>query len=342
MSQKIKIFIIILVPILSIYSCKETAEKMDAKSLYYGNDPMPSFEDGDLKVRIFRYVNSVCDSSNIDYVKPEDRIACFDNDGTLWAEQPLPNQIYFTFDRIKQLAEHDEKLITTQPFKAVIENDTNSLKKLTTKDIVELVAMANSTENVETFDTIVNNWFKQAEHPVLHRKFDKVIYQPMLELLNFLREKDFKIFIVSGGSVEFMRPFAPRLYDIPTERVIGSRLKLTTKRNHDKEDSIYVERLPEFSFNDDKEGKVQSIEEFIGKKPIMVVGNSDGDLAMMEYASMQKNKTLMIYIKHTDGDREFDYSKGVLAGALKEGEKVAEKNGWIIVDMKRDWKKIFN
>lgn len=322
-------------------SCKKEKSDNVIESVAALTDPLPSFNEGTAKQNIINFVKAVTDADNPDFVPEEDRIVCFDNDGTLWAEQPLPNQLYFTIDRIKELAKSEPELAQKQPFKAIIENDMETIKKFHTEDLLALVTKVNSATKTEDMDKIVNDWFANAQHPVLKKPYDKVVYQPMLELLDYLRANNFKIFIVSGGSVEFMRPFAQRVYGISTENVIGSRMKTEAVRDDKASDSLYVSRLPEFVFNDDKEGKVVSIEEFIGKKPVMVVGNSDGDLAMMEYTSLQDRKTLMVYLKHTDGEREFDYSKGVLLGALKDGEEVAKKGGWTIIDMKTDWNTVF-
>lgn len=306
-------------------------------------ETLPSFNEGAAKKNIIDFVTSVCNQNSPDFVPVSDRIVVFDNDGTLWAEQPLPNQIYFTFERIKELAKSNPELSKKQPFKAVIENDLETMKKFHMKDVIEIVTKSNAESNTSTqdFSKKVNDWFTTAQHPVLKIPYTNVVYQPMLEVLDYLRKNDFKIFIISGGSVEFMRPLTEKIYGVSTEFVIGSRMKTEVVRNNNQADSIYVSRLPEFDFNDDKEGKVHSIELFIGKKPIMIFGNSDGDLAMMEYASLQKRKTLMVYVKHTDGEREFDYSKGVIAGALIKGEEVANKGDWTIIDMKKDWKTVF-
>ncbi|MFV0607085.1 MAG: HAD family hydrolase [Niabella sp.] len=335
-TQLILIFLFVLT-----VSCKNDKSSKQPTETLKTTSQLPSFNEGAAKQNIINFVNAVTDSASPDFVPVQDRIVCFDNDGTLWAEQPLPNQVYFTFDRIKELAKTNPELGEKQPFKAVIENDMETIKKFHTEDLLALVTKVNSVTKTEELDKIVNDWFATAQHPILKKPYDKVVYQPMLELLDYLRANQFKIFIVSGGSVEFMRPFTQRVYGVSTENVIGSRMKMKAVRNDAASDSLYVSRLPEFVFNDDKEGKVVSIQEFIGKKPIMVVGNSDGDLAMMEYAALQDRKTLMVYLKHTDGEREFDYSKGVIIGTLKDGEEVAKKGGWTIIDMKTDWNTVF-
>ncbi len=314
------------------YSCSEVQQNSS-------NEPLPSWNESASKQNILDYVTDITNEGSENFISPKDRIVCFDNDGTLWTEQPLPNQIYFTFDRLREMAIEDPTLANQLPYKAVLENNTDEIAKLKPEDIVGIVAKVNATNSLDSFDASVKNWFATKKHPRYDRSFEKITYQPMLELLDYLRAQDFKIFIVSGGSVEFMRPVTDKLYGIPSQNVIGSRMKLETER-----DGVHlnVERKAELAWNDDREGKVTSIAEFIGRKPVMVVGNSDGDLAMMEYAVDQDKKTLMVYLKHTDGEREYDYSDGVLAGALKEGEQKALEKGWTIIDMKTDWKTIFS
>ncbi len=336
--MKIKIGLLFAVFTIGVLACKSNTSKKGSTAEPDRSSVLPSFNEGKAKDSIIDFVEAVTTEGGPEYIAPNDRIVCFDNDGTLWTEQPLPNQIYFTLDRIRALAKTDKHLQEQQPFKAVIENDTAAMSKFTAADVITLAAKADAIDKVEDFNAVVQDWFKVAKHPRYERSFDQVVYQPMLELLDYLRAHDFRIFIVSGGSVEFMRAFSSKVYGIETQNVIGSRMKLEVEGDAD---SMRVRRLAEFAFNDDKKGKVLSIEEFIGRKPIMVVGNSDGDLAMMEYAFNQKRKTLMVYVKHDDADREYFYDAHVLAGKLEQGEKVALENNWTIISMKKDWKTVF-
>ncbi len=300
--------------------------------------PLASWNESRAKQNIIEFVQAVSTEGSEEYLAPEERIVCFDNDGTLWTEQPVPNQILFSFDRLKAMAKEDSSLYDNMPYKAILSEDTSALKGLRAEDIVQIVAQVNASTALDSFDAAVQKWFATSKHPRYDRPMKKITYQPMIELLDYLRAHDFHIFIVSGGSVEFMRPISDELYGISRDDVIGSRMKIETVRSGD---SLHVERKAQLEWNDDKEGKVTSIEEFIGRKPIMVVGNSDGDLAMMEYAAKQTKKTLMVYLLHNDGEREYDYAQGVLAGSLSEGLEKAKENGWTLINMKTDWARVF-
>ncbi len=324
---------VVFITLIFLYSC--SSDDQPHRSL---SDPLPSWNESTAKTNIMEFVKSVTTEGGDFYIAPVDRVVVFDNDGTLWTEQPLPNQIYFTMDRIRQMALTDPGLASEMPYRAVIENDTAELAKFQPEDVITIVGKVNAAKSLEDFDKVVNAWIDTAQHPRYGRRFDQTVYAPMLELLEYLRSHDFQIFIVSGGSVEFMRAFAQRVYGISTDHVIGSRMQLETVRDGD---SIDVERKPQFAFNDDKDGKVESIAEFIGRRPIMVVGNSDGDLAMMEYTSQQDRRTLEVFVLHNDGTREYDYADGVIAGSLVEGMRVAGEREWTIVNMKTDWKTIF-
>lgn len=302
-------------------------------------DPLPSFNISEAKNNITEFVSRVTDSTSKDFVNKKDRIAVFDNDGTLWVEQPLPSQIFFAFDRIKELAEVNLEWNNDMPFKAIIENDTKAINDFTEEDLVKIVGEAHATNNVNEFDTIVQNWLGAAKHPILKKSYTQLVYQPMLELMDYLRVNDFNIYIVSGGSQEFMRAWVPEAYGVPKRNIIGSTFKRVTV---EKDTTIAVAQTAKFEFYDDHEGKVVSIDRFIGQKPIMVVGNSDGDLEMMEYSDTENQyPTLMIYLDHTDGDREILYNDDMPAGILIKGREVAKERGWTVIDMKTDWKTVF-
>lgn len=312
-----------------LISCKKETQTKDF---------LPSWNDGTVKSSIVNFVKSVTDPDNTEFIKKEDRIVTFDNDGTLWVEQPLPTQMFFAFDRIKELSKNKPKWKKQQPFKAILEGDTATIASFHTKEALQIVLNANAIDDVEKFDVVVNDWLKTAQHPTFNKPYTDLVYQPMLELLNYLQVNDFKIYIVSGGSLEFMRAWASELYGIPSEQIIGTTLKTQETIIEGKP---VVQRLSELEHNDDHEGKVISIEKIIGKKPVMVVGNSDGDLEMMQYAFSGKGSRFIMYLNHTDEDREFLYDKDTKYGVLKKGIIEAEKNNWTVIDMKNDWKIVY-
>ncbi len=227
---------------------------------------------------------------------------------------------------------------TTQPFKAVLENDMESLKKSGMKGIGQILMTAHAGNTTEEFDAIVKNWIATAKHPTKKVGYDKLVYQPMLELLTYLRANDFKTYIVSGGGVDFMRAFVTEIYGIPEEQIIGSRIKTEFDYNNG---NPVIRRLPALDFNDDKEGKPLNIQKIIGKKPVFSSGNSDGDLQMMQYAASNKYKSFMLYLHHTDADREWAYDRDSHIGGLDKGLDQALKDGWTVIDMKNDWEVIF-
>ncbi|GLU45280.1 HAD family phosphatase [Allomuricauda sp. NBRC 101325] len=301
-------------------------------------DPLPTFNEAKSKSEIIAFVSSVTDPSNPNFVEPKDRIVCFDNDGTLWAEQPLPSQIFFVFDKVKELAQTNPKFITESPYKEVLANDIEGILKVDKAKTIAMIGKVDSLYHTD-YDTTVDSWLKNAKHPYLKRPYDKTIYQPMMELLDYLRENEFTIYIVSGGGTNFMRAWQPELYNIDKNYIVGSTFKTETVQ---QEDSIAVLPTSEFDFYDDHMGKVISIQKIIGKKPIMVVGNSDGDLEMMEFADTDNpHATLMVYVLHSDGEREFLYNEKTPMGRLEKGWEVAQRKGWTIIDMKKDWKEVF-
>ncbi len=331
--QNLSIFSIFFLTIMLAVSCKD-----DKKEVVAEKDPLPSFNEVKAKTDIINYVKSVTDSTKATYVKPEDRIVCFDNDGTLWAEQPLPSQLFFVFDKVKELSQTNEKYKTESPYKEVVENDIPGLLKADKQKIIAMLGEIDSL-NHENYNEVVNNWLNNTQHPTLKRSYASTVYQPMLELLDYLRANDFTIYIVSGGGLKFMRAWQSRIYGIEENKIIGTTFKTQAVQ---KGDSIAVVPTSEFEFFDDHMGKVINIQKIIGKKPIMIVGNSDGDLEMMEYSSTEnKYPTLMVYVNHTDGEREFLYNEKTPMGRLEKGKVVAQKNGWTIIDMKTDWNKVF-
>jgi hypothetical protein len=300
-------------------------------------DLLPSWHEGEPKRSILEFVQSVSDENNPDYVPPAARIAVFDNDGTLWSEQPFYVQLAFALDRVKALASEHPEWRTTQPFQAVLEDDRRALGAAGAKGILELVVATHTGMTSEEFDRISRDWLTTAKHPHFTRPYTDLAYQPMVELLGYLRNNGFKTYIVSGGGIEFMRVISEQVYGVPPEQVIGSSGKI----KFDQQDGLPVlVRLPELDFFDDKEGKPVAIQKFIGRRPIAAFGNSDGDLQMLQWTAVGGTRRLMVLIDHTDAEREFDYRISPL-GRLELALEEAEQRGWTVVSMKDDWKKIF-
>ena len=302
------------------------------------SDPLPSWNEGKVKESIINFVNEVTDETNPNFVKLEDRIATFDNDGTLWSERPVYFQLFFAIDRVKSLApEHPEWKITL-PFKAVIENDMKALAESGEHGLLELVMATHAGMTTEEFEQIVKDWITTAKHPRFNRPYNDLVYQPMLELLSYLRANGFKTFIVSGGGIEFLRPWTEEVYGIPPEQVVGSSIKVKFEMT---DTGPVLRRLPELDFIDDKDGKPVGIHKFIGRRPIAAFGNSDGDLQMLQWTAAGDGKRLMVYIHHTDEEREWAYDRESHIGRLDKGLDEANEKGWTVVDMKNDWKVIY-
>jgi hypothetical protein len=301
-------------------------------------DPLPSWNDGASRARILAFVEAVTQAGGKDFVTPEDRIAVFDNDGTLWAEQPMYFQLFFAIDRVKALAPKHPEWKTQQPFKAVLEGDMKTLAASGEKGLLTLVMATHAGMTTTEFEKIVKDWLATARHPTTHRPFTKMVYQPMLELLGYLRANGFKTFIVSGGGVEFMRPWTEEVYGIPPEQVIGSSIK-TKFEMRDGQPALV--RLPQINFIDDKDGKPVGINQHIGRRPIAAFGNSDGDLQMMQWTAAGAGPRLMLYVHHTDAAREWAYDRKSPFGRLDKGLDEARAKGWTVVDMKQDWKVIY-
>jgi len=301
-------------------------------------DPLPSWIDGETKSAIISYVSDVTNPQSKNFIEIAERIATFDNDGNLWSEQPAYFQLFFALDRIKALATAHPEWQTTQPYQAVLENDMATLMKTGMKGIVEIVMTSHAGTTTDEFEAIVKEWLATAKHPRFDRPYTDLVYQPMLELLAYLRANDFKTYIVSGGGTAFMRPWVEEVYGIPRDQVVGSSIKTEYDYNNG---SPVIKRLPEIDFIDDKEGKPEGINKFIGRKPVFASGNSDGDLQMMRWAASNPLKSFMLYVHHTDSIREWAYDSLSHIGQLKEGLKEAAANGWTVVDMRQDWKVVY-
>ena len=298
-------------------------------------DTLPSWNDGKSKTNIVNYVKAVTDKNSLDFIPVVDRIAVFDNDGTLWSEQPAYFQLFFAMDRVKALAPQHPEWKTTQPFKAVLENDMKALMAGGTKGLFEMIMATHAGMTDKEFDAIVLDWIKTAKHPTKNVHYTELVFQPMLELLAYLRANDFKTFIVSGGGIDFMRPFASAAYGIPSSQIVGSKLEV-------KYENKKIVRLPKLRFNDDKEGKPVGIHYHIGKHPVAAFGNSDGDFQMLEYTEANKeHKTLQLYVHHTDEKREWAYDRKSHIGKFDKGLDYGKEHNWTIVDMKNEWKVIY-
>lgn len=300
-------------------------------------DPLLSWNDGGVKQAILDFVASVTIPDSPNFVPPAERIATFDNDGTLWVEYPLYVQAFFVFDRIKALAPQHPEWQQQEPFASVLKGDLKAALAAGEHALVEMVMATHAGMTTDEFTVIVKEWLATAKHPTLQRHFTELIYQPMLELLVYLRSHDFKTFIVSGGGIEFMRCCAEAIYGIPPEQVIGSSSKTQFEL---RDGQPVIMRLPELYYFNDKAGKPAAIQHYIGRRPIAAFGNSDGDLEMLQWTTSGTGKRFGLIIYHTDEDREFAYSKTPM-GSLDQALVEAERSGWIVVDMKRDWNRIF-
>lgn len=302
-------------------------------------EPLPSWQAGATKTAIVEFVARVTRTSGPDYVRPAERIAVFDNDGTLWAEQPIYFQFAFAIDRVKTLSVQHPQWKTTQPFKGVLEGDMAAIAASGEHGMLQLLAATHAGITTEEFDAIVRAWLATAKHPKLGRPYTQLVYQPMLELLSYLRANGFKTFIVSGGGVEFMRAFAENVYGIPPEQVVGSSGVTTYRLAADGTPQLFKESKVEFV--DDGPGKPSGINRFIGRRPIFAFGNSDGDLQMLQWTAAGSGARFAALVRHTDAEREFAYDRKSHIGRLDKALDEAATRKWIVVDMKRDWLTIF-
>ena len=301
-------------------------------------DPLPSWNDGPTKEAIVAFVEKVTDEGGADYVPPADRIATFDNDGNLWAEKPVYFQLLFAIDRVKALAPEHPEWKDKQPFKAAIEGDMETLAKSGHEGIAELVMASHAGMSTQQFQQIVSDWLATAEHPRFKRKYTDLIYQPMLELLSYLRNNGFTTYIVSGGGIEFVRNFSEEKYGIPPAQVVGSSIK-TKYEVIDGEPTLM--RLAEMNFINDKEGKPIGINQHIAQRPIFASGNSDGDYQMLEWTTAGEGPSFGLILHHTDPEREYAYDRDSAVGRLDKALDDALDKGWIVIDMKKDWNRVF-
>ncbi len=300
--------------------------------------PLPSWNDGNSRSAIVAFVERTCTDGSPDFVPREQRIAVFDNDGCLWSEQPMYFQAIYAFDRVKALAPQHPDWKDKDPFKSVLEGDVKSALAGGHQSLGELIMATHSGMTVEEFRASVRNWLASARHPRTSRPYNEMVFQPMLELLEYLRAHGFKTFIVSGGGTDFLRVFAEDTYGIPPEQVVGTSLKAEYQV---REGKPVIVKLPEINFIDDKEGKPVGIHQHIGRRPIFAAGNSDGDFEMLEWTMAGAGPRFGLLIHHTDAEREWAYDRDSHVGKLARGLDEADQRGWLIVDMKRDWKTVY-
>jgi hypothetical protein len=301
-------------------------------------EPMPSWRDSESRTQIISFVAAVTDPGSPDFVPAPERIAVFDNDGTLWSEQPFYFQLDFAIDRVRALADEHPDWATTQPFKAALEGDMEALVASGQHGLLELLMAGHAGMTTEAFAAIVRDWVASARHPRFDRRYTELVYQPMLELLEYLRANGFQTWIVSGGGIEFMRPWTLDVYGVPPEQVIGSSIKT---RFELRDGEPVLVRLPEMNFIDDKEGKPVAINQHIGRRPIAAFGNSDGDLQMLQWTTAGEGRRLGAIIRHTDAEREWAYDRESHIGRLDKALDEAARHGWVVVDMKHDWGRVY-
>lgn len=301
-------------------------------------DLLPSWNEGQSKQSLVEFVAKVAKPDSPDFVPLAERIAVFDNDGTLWTEQPIYTQLQFAIDRVQQLAPSHPEWREKEPFASLLKGDVRGALAGGERAMLEIVMATHAGTSTDEFEGIVTSWIATARHPATGRLYSEMVYQPMLEVLSYLRANGFKTFIVSGGGVEFMRPWSERVYGIPPEQVIGSSIKVKWEMRAGVPSLV---RLPAIDFIDDKEGKPVGIHRHIGRRPIAAFGNSDGDLQMLQWTAAGDGPRLALYVHHTDAEREWAYDRQSSVGRLDKGIDEARSRGWIVVDMRKDWKSVF-
>ncbi len=302
------------------------------------SDPLPSWHDGPAREAIVAFVEAVTKEGNGDYVAPAQRIAVFDNDGTLWSEQPLYFQFQFMLEQVRAAAPQHPEWHDNEAYMALVSNDHAKLAEIGYKPLLELLMVANSGMTAEAYDSAIRAWLSSARHPRFNRRYTELVYQPMQELLALLRGNGFKTYIVSGGSVEFIRPWAEEAYGIPPEQVIGSQQDIRLEL---RDGAPVLVRQPRIAFVDDGPGKPVGIYRSIGRRPIAAFGNSDGDQQMLEFTTAGAGRRLALVVRHDDATREWSYDRESRIGKLDKALDQAELSNWIVVSMKNDWKRIY-
>lgn len=301
-------------------------------------EPLPSWNDTAPKQALVAFVQKVTTKGSPDFVPPAERIAVFDNDGTLWSEQPMYFQALFIFDRIKALAPQHPEWRQKEPFASVLKGDLKAALAGGERALLKMAMATHAGMTTEEFETIVRDWIATAKHPKAGRPYTEMVFQPMLEVLAYLRANGFKTYIVSGGGIEFMRAFAEKVYGVPPEQVIGSSIKTKYEVRDGKP---VIVRLPELDFIDDKAGKPVAIQQCIGRRPVMAFGNSDGDFQMLEWTTSGSGPRFGLLVHHTDAEREWAYDRESQVGKLVRGLEEASTRGWIVVSIKDDWARVF-
>jgi len=325
-----KNLLFLYVAIILLTGCAQLEQK--------ATDPLPTWNDSQAKTDIIEFVKTTTDPNNAAFIPEEDRITVFDNDGTLWSERPLYFQFEFAIDMVKAFADEHPEWSEEQPFKGILENDPEAVFASGSEGIGKLLVATHTGMSNKEFQQTVSNWIDTARHDQSGLLYREMVYQPMLELLDYLRSHGFKTYIVSGGSIAFMQPFTRMLYDIPTEQVLGTRFGMEYEMT---ENGPVLMRTPKMEFFNDKGGKPVNINQIIGKVPVAAFGNSDGDLAMLQYTDAGEGERLMVYIHHTDSIREYAYDRNSHVGKLNKGLDEAAAKGWTVVDMKNDWKVVY-
>src|SRR5712672_1995075 len=332
LDRRILLSSLAMLPVLSA-SLRSTSAVAQAQ-----RDPLPSWNEGATKASILDFVARVTTQGGPFFVPAEQRIASFDNDGTLWTEHPMYVQLAFALDRVKAMAPLHPEWKDKQPFRAVLEGDMKTVAESGERGMMELVMVTHAGMTSEEFETIVKDWLAKARHPRFNRPYTDLVYQPMIELLAYLRQNGFKTFVVSGGGVEFMRPWTEQVYGIPPEQVVGSSIKTKFQM---RRDIPVLFRLSEINFIDDRGGKPVGINQHIGRRPIAAFGNSDGDLQMLQWTTKGSGRRLGMIVHHTDAEREYAYDRKSSYGRLDEALDAAPINHWAVASMKDDWKQIF-
>lgn len=341
MNSRLKAISMYLFPVMLLVATQCTAPSDNATpdtAVLEPKDPLPSWNDGAAKKAIVDYVESATDSGSSAFIPVADRIATFDNDGTLWSEQPAYFQLFFALDRVKAMAPDHPEWRNRQPFKAILENNMGELMKQGEKGLMQVVMTTHAGTTTDEFETLVKEWIDTARHPTKKRAYTDLVFQPMLELVKYLQANDFKTFIVSGGGIEFMRPWVEQVYGIPKGQVIGSSIKTRYEYNDGNPTLV---RLAELDLFDDKEGKPVGINRYIGRKPVIACGNSDGDLQMLRWTDANPLKTFKLYVHHTDSVREWAYDRKSAIGTFDKGLDEAVEKGWTVVDMASDWRVVY-
>ncbi|MGB5379243.1 HAD family hydrolase [Muriicola sp.] len=335
-----KKYLVLYLSIISFVGCGENTKTENPVGTVteMSTDPLPSWNEGVTRDAIIAYVKDVTTEGSENFIPMSERIATFDNDGTLWSEKPAYFQLFFAMDRIKALAPEHPEWKTTQPYQSVLENDMATLMTYGEHGLIEIVMATHAGNSVEEFEKIVKDWLATAKHPRFNRSYTDLVFQPMLELLDYLRDNGFKTYIVSGGGIEFMRPWVEQVYGIPKDQVIGSSIKTEFDIVDGKPE---LKRLPALDFIDDKAGKPVGINKFIGRKPVFASGNSDGDLQMLQWTDSNAYASFQLYLHHTDADREWAYDRESSIGRLDKGLDEANEKGWTVINMKEDWKVVY-